>query len=319
MTGTVALTVLLGIGMGAGLILLVVGLRGTTVDPTRPPSRATRAVAALRSPALSGRILAAAVVGVAVLALTRWPVAAAGLAALVLLWPKLFGGGAAEARQIASLEALVVWTESLRDTIAAHASLEHAIPASAVNAPELIRAPLVRLVGQIRARVPMDRALLNLAAELNDPSADLVIAALILNVRRRGDRLGEVLTGLASSAREELEMRRKISAGRAQLRRGMQMVVGVTVAIAVFLVVFSKTYIAPYSTVTGQLALAVVVGIFAAAFAWMRKLSVQAPVPPFLTRPDAQPDPLEAQLLTTLVDNPMPMTGSGTLRRQVIR
>src|SRR5690242_18726740 len=100
--------------MGLGLLLLVAGLRGTPVDLTRPPSRAARAVAVLRSPALSARILVAAVVGVAVLALTRWPVAAVGLAALVLLWPRLFGGGAAEARQIASLEALVVWTESLR-------------------------------------------------------------------------------------------------------------------------------------------------------------------------------------------------------------
>lgn len=317
MTGV--LVVLFGAGLGAGLLLIVAGVRGTTLDPTRPPSRAARAAAALRSPALAGRILAAVVVAAAVLALTRWPVAAAGLAALVLLWPKLFGGGAAEARQIASLEALVVWTESLRDTIAAHASLEHAIPASAVNAPDLIRAPLVRLVGQIRARVPMDRALLNLAAELNDPSADLVIAALILNVRRRGDRLGEVLTGLAASAREELEMRRKISAGRAQLRRGMQMVVGVTLGIAVFLVVFSRTYIAPYSTVAGQVALAVVVGIFGAAFAWMRKLSVQPPVPPFLTRPGSHPDPVEDRLLSTLVDQPPAPARGAALPRQVSR
>ncbi|MGS0688853.1 type II secretion system F family protein [Nakamurella sp. GG22] len=317
MTGTAALVVLLGIGIGAGLLLIVVGVRGTTVDPTRPPSRVSRAVAALRSPALAMRCLAAAAVAVGVLALTGWPVAAAGLAALVLLWPKLFGGGAAEARQIASLEALVVWTESLRDTIAAHASLEHAIPAAAVNPPELIRPALIRLIGQIRARVPMDRALLNLAAELNDPSADLVIAALILNVRRRGDRLGEVLTGLAASAREELEMRRKISAGRAQLRRGMQLVVAVTLGIAVFLVVFSRTYIAPYSTVTGQVALAVVVGIFAAAFAWMRNLSVQPPVPPFLTRPGSQPDPIQNRLLTTLVEQPA--LAGNPLPRQVSR
>ena len=52
-----------------------------------------------------------------------------------------------------------------------------------MNAPPLIRPALVRLVGQIRARVPMDQALLAFAAELDDPSADLVIAALILNTR----------------------------------------------------------------------------------------------------------------------------------------
>ena len=236
----------LGARIGGGVLLLIMGLRGVTVDPTRPPSRADRAAAAIRSPALAGRILAAAAVGAVTLVLTRWPVAAAGMAALVVLWPKLFGGSNAEQRQIAALEALVTWTDSLRDTIAAHAGLEHAIPASTVNAPPLIRPSLVRLVGQIRARVPMDKALLNLAAELDDPSADLVIAALILNTKRRGDRLGDVLTGLATAAREELEMRRKIFAGRAQLRRGVQIVIAVTIAFAVFLVVFSRDYIAPY-------------------------------------------------------------------------
>jgi Flp pilus assembly protein TadB len=237
------------------------------------------------------RLLAAAAVTAAALAVTGWPVAAAGLGALILCWPRLFGGGAAEQRQIAALEALVGWTESLRDTIAAHASLEHAIPASTVNASPLIRPALVRLVGQIRARVPMDRALLNLAAELDDPSADLVIAALILNTKRRGDRLGEVLTGLATAAREELEMRRRIFAGRAQLRRGVQIVMAVTLGFAVFLVTFSRDYIAPYDTAAGQVALAVVVGIFAAAFAWMRRLSVQRPAAAFLARPDRAPDP----------------------------
>ena len=108
----------------------------------------------------------------------------------------------------------------------------------------------------------MDKALLKLAAELDDPSADLVIAALMLSATRRGDRLGEVLTGLTTAAREELEMRRKISAGRAELRRGVQIVVAVTIAFAVFLVVFSGDYIAPYGTPAGQVALAVVVGHF---------------------------------------------------------
>jgi len=202
--------------------------------------------------------------------------------------------------QIASLEALVTWTETLRDTIAAHASLEQAIPASAVNAPMLIRPALVRLVGRLRARVPMEQALSAFAAELDDPSADLVIAALMLSATRRGDRLGEVLTGLTTAAREELEMRRKISAGRVELRRGVQIVVAVTIAIGVFLVVFSGPYIAPYGTPAGQVALAVVVGVFAAAFLWMRKLSTQHPVAPFLARPGQQPDPDETRLLNSV-------------------
>ena len=94
-------------------------------------------------------------------------------------------------------------------------------------------------------------------------------------------------------------MRRKIFAGRAQLRRGVQIVVGVTIAIGVFLVVFSGRYIAPYGTPSGQVALAAVVAIFGAAFLWMRKLSAQQPVAPFLARPGQHPDPHEAALLNT--------------------
>lgn len=300
--------VLLGAAVGGALCLLVAGLRGVRVDPTRPPARVAQFPAALLSPALSARLLGGIAVAVLTLAVTGWPVAAVGLGALVVCWPALFGGATAERRQIASLEALVTWTETLRDTIAAHASLEQAIPASAVNAPPLIRPALVQLVGQLRARVPADKALLALATELDDPSADLVIAALMLSATRRGDRLGEVLTGLTTTAREELEMRRKISAGRAELRRGVQIVVAVTIAIGVFLVAFSGAYIAPYGTPAGQIALAVVLGVFVAAFLWMRKLSVQRPVAPFLTRPGRQPNPDDARPPTSVTDRYPPVT-----------
>jgi tight adherence protein B len=291
---------LLGGAAGAAVLLVIVGLRGVEPQPGKPPSRAARWLVSLRSPATGGRVAGAVLVFTATLVFTRWPVAAAGLGALVVAWPALFGGGRAEQQQIARLEALVVWTEALRDTIAAHASLEQAIPATAGNASPVIRPALVRLVGQIRARVPMDRALLNLAAEMDDPSADLVIAALILNVRRRGDRLGEVLTGLATAAREELDMRRRVSAGRVEIRRGVQIVVLITIGFAVFLVVFGGAYVKPYAAPAGQVALLVVIGMFAAGFAWMRRLSGAAQPAPFLTRPGRPVDPADAELVATL-------------------
>lgn len=302
------------------LVLALVGLirevRGVIPDPTRPPNLPERIGAALRSPKFGARVGAAVLLGVATLVLTRWPVAAAGVVLLVIAWPKLFGGSRAEQQSMTHLEALVVFTETLRDTIAAHASLEQAIPAAAGNAPMILRPALVRLIGQVRARVPLDKALLALAAELNDPSADLVIAALILNVRRRGDRLGEVLTGLAAAAREELEMRRKVSAGRVEIRRGVQIVIAVTVAMALFLAIFSRGYVAPYSTITGQIALACIVGIFTGGFLWLRNLSSQAPVAPFLARPGQLPDPADTDLVIALTagTNPRPSTRGGQLR-----
>jgi tight adherence protein B len=298
--GGVLLAALWGAGMGAAILLLIVGLRGVVVDPARPLSRFARLRVALKSPALSGRIGAGVLVGVATLVLTRWPVAAAGLGALVIAWPTLFGGSRAEQAQINRLEALVIWTESVRDTIAAHASLERAIPASTQHAPPLIRPALVRLAGQITVRTPMDRALLALATDLDDPSADPVIAALILNIRRRGDQLAQVLTGLTESARKELDARRKMSAARSGLRRGVQIVVLLTVVFAIYLTIFSREYVAPYSSPTGQDVLGVVIGMFAAGFSWMRSLSAGQPVAPFLARPGVEITPEDVQVISAL-------------------
>lgn len=272
-------------GFACGVVALAAYVRGVTPNPAKPPGLGRRMGVALRSPALTSRLAGGAVVGVLTLALTRWPVAAAGTTALVMCWPQLFGGQRIEQAQIARLEALVIWTESLRDTITARASLEQAIPATTTSAPPLIAPALTRLGGLVRSRVPLDRALLSLSAELNDASADKVIGALILNVRQRGTGLASVLTALASSARAELDQRRQISAGRASMRRSVQLVVVITVAFAVLLVLFSREYVKPYGTGPGQLALAVVVALFGAGFYWMRRLAGGEPAQPFLTRP----------------------------------
>ena len=117
----------IGAGLGAAILLLVAGIHGVSVDPTRPPRRWARALTQARSATGMARIGAAAAVGIVALLLTRWPVAAAAGVALVLAWPYLFGGVRAEQAQIARLDALAIWTESLRDAVAANASLEQAM------------------------------------------------------------------------------------------------------------------------------------------------------------------------------------------------
>lgn len=300
----VLLATLVSGAFGGVLALLLLAVRGT--DPTalpptaRPAGLLRRCGRLLRSPGLSSRLAGGIAVGVVTLLLTRWPVAALGLAALVVAWPQLFGGARAEQQQINRLEALVVWTESLRDTVGGHASLEQAIPVTAVAAPPLIRPALLRLVGQLRARLPLDKALLRLAAELDDASADLVLAALILNVQRRGDGLGQVLSGLAVAAREELDMRQRISADRAGLRRGVQIVVLMTIGFGAFLILIGGAYVRPYDTPAGQVALTVVLGMFASGFAWMRQLSGSAVPLPFLARPGQEPDSRDLAVVANL-------------------
>jgi tight adherence protein B len=295
--------VAIGAGFGASLLLLIATLRG--VDPTAAVPESWRTALRRARPALVSRRAGLALAGsVLVLVLTRWPVAAAGIGAMIITWPYLFGGGRAEHLAIARLEALVVWTESLRDTVAANASLEQAIAASTQRAPLLIQPALTRLAGQMRAHTPLDVALKDLAADLKTPGADLVIAALRLNVRRRGDRLAHVLSELSTAAREELDLRRRINAGRAGLRRSVQIIVVITVGIAGYLTLFGGAFLRPYDTLFGQLTLAVVMTFFAAGFIWMRRLTATGDDAPLLAPPDARPDPAQAHLVASLTGIP---------------
>jgi Flp pilus assembly protein TadB len=161
----------------------------------------------------------------------------------------------------------------LRDTIAGAVGLEQAIPATVYAASPAIQSQLRLMVDRLRVRVPLATALQGLADELDDPSADLVVAALILNAKLRGPGLRQVLTSLSESARAELDMRQRVAAERSSTRRSAQIVMVFSLAVMVLLMVANPEYLAPYDTPTGQVVLVVVVALFAAGFAWMKRLS----------------------------------------------
>ncbi|MBS2535798.1 type II secretion system F family protein [Catenulispora sp. NF23] len=264
-----------GAGIGAAVALLVAAIRGFPAKPEQ--TEAARSAADVIK-FLSTRAAVAIVVGTLVLAATRWPTAAIASGILVFFWNQLFGGLAAERAALARVEALASWTESLRDTIAGAVGLEQAIPATARAASPAIRENLHTLVDRLRARMPLPQALEYFADDMDDASADLVIAALILNSRLRGPGLREVLGALAQSSREEVDMRQRVMAQRSSTRRSVQIVVGVSVAVVLALAVFNKTFVQPYDSVTGQMVLLLVIGLFAAGFFWLRKLSsIQTP------------------------------------------
>jgi len=266
---TLMLIVLVGALVGGGVVLLVNGLsKHEESDVAKPPSQLSRR---LRS--FGTRLPIAIGVALLVLLLTRWVVAAVATAALILAWDALFGGSSAEKRSIAKIEALAAWTESLRDTVAGAVGLEQAIPATAYAASPVISGQLSAVADRLRVRVPLPVALQRFAEEMNDASADLIIAALILNSRLRGPGLREVLTSLSESARAELDMRQRVSAGRRSTRRSVQIVVGVTLAFVFGLRIFNPGYVEPYSTPFGQVMLLIVLATFAAGIMWLRRLS----------------------------------------------
>ena len=261
--------VLAGAVTGAGLFLLAVAVRGLPPGPPGPGGQKARQ--RLRELAgLRGVIALAA--GAVTLVATGWLVAAVGVALLAFSWRGL-SGAAGERKALARLEALATWTESLRDTIAGAVGLEQAIPASLRVAAPVIADPLTRLVERLHIRVPMPQALLRFADDLDDPGADLIIAALVINARLRGPGLRDLLGSLSGSVREELDMRRKVTADRRSIRRSVQIVVGVSVGMALALALLDRAFLAPYDGLFGQVVLAVVVGIYAAGIGWLRRLA----------------------------------------------
>ncbi|TDU86505.1 Flp pilus assembly protein TadB [Kribbella voronezhensis] len=284
MTDRTLLALICGAVVGGAVLLLIVALRGT--EPREETPSLFRRSSSVDNRKQLIRLGAGVAVGLLVLVVTEWLVLAVALGLLAALADRFFGGTGEERRAIDRLEALATWTEALRDTIAGAVGLEQAIPATAVNAAPAIKPALNLLVDRLRIREPLPSALMRFADDLDDPSADLIVAALVLNSRLRGPGLREVLSALADSAREELDVRRKVAAERRSTRRSVQVVVAITLLVAATLVLFNPTYVQPYTSFVGQFVLFLVILLYAVGLVWLRRLAKIEVPERFLIRSD---------------------------------
>jgi tight adherence protein B len=272
MTGAV---LLIGVGVMlvlAGLVTLIAMLLGVQVGSKRGGRIRTRARYEFR-PIHAVAVLA----GLGALLLTRWVAVGLGVTAAILLVPPLLAKADAE-RRIASLEALGSWTRRLADLLASGAasSLEAALVKSATVAPTAIAAE----VGALAARIGpqgIRAALLAFAKDLADPVSDEVAMSLILQQRHGGRGLAAVLGDLAAHVEDQVRMRREVEADRAKPRSNVRTLVLLILGLSAGLIVFDRTYLAPYGSAAGQLALAGVVALFVLAFVWLRRMIRQLP------------------------------------------
>jgi Flp pilus assembly protein TadB len=207
------------------------------------------------------------VVGVA----TGWPVAAPIAAAAAYGLPKLLDRTAVVS--IEKLEAIATWTEMLQGTLAASAGLTQAIVATAPVSPAPIRASAGRLSARLNAGTHPRDALLLFADELGDPSVDRVVCALVLAVSARAQRLGDLLSALADSTREEVALRLRIETSRSSVRSGVRTVVVFSVAFAAGLTLLAHAYLEPFGSDAGQAVLCVVGLLYGVGLAAMVALS----------------------------------------------
>lgn len=270
MEAALPLAILLGAVLGLGLFVGVLAVVGLPERAAGRPSRRRRTAGRTET---TTRLAVGLVAGGLVLMLTQWVVAGVSIGLLAAYWDRIAGSDAAERVGIARLDALASWTESLRDTIAGAVGLEQAIPATAVNAGVVIRPSLNLLVDRLRIREPLPDALTAFAEDIDDPSADVICAALVLNARLRGPGLRDVLSALAVSAREELDMRRRIEASRRSVRRSVRIVLGIVLGVMGLLAILNRHYVAPYSSLTGQAVLLLVVALLGGGLLWLRNLA----------------------------------------------
>lgn len=285
---TLMLFVLMGAALGGGLLLVLDGVQKRVPDPAKVKSEIKL------SAKTQQRFIRAALGFVIAIAITRWPVMAMGVATSGWFSFELFSGKADRANEIARTEAIASWTEMLRDTLAAAHGLEGSIAATADIAPEIIR-PEIRAMAVRLEREPLEISLVGLARDLDHPVGDLVVTALSLAAAGSARELSELLSTLADTAREEANLRMRIDAARARSRTSVRVVTLVTVVMAGGLSVFGRNYLAPYSTVTGQLVLMAVLFMWGAGFVIIRRMSVIKSPDRFLVGSATQQDQLRGQ------------------------
>jgi hypothetical protein len=272
-----------GLLVCAGLVGVVTSLRGIRLLPERSWST-QRAGRRFR---LTPKHAVAVAVGVAVLLLTGWPVAALACAAAVVFVPSVLGGGKAAKKLIAKSEALADWTRRLADLISSGAagSTRDALARSVTSVPDPIAAQVRRLVSRMGPQ-GLERALRRFAVEVADPAADKIAGVLILRERNGGPGLADVLTGLAIDLDDRSRMIREVEAERAKPRSNMRTIVVVTGLLVAGMMLFARTFLSSYSSVFGQIMLVVVAAVFTLALRWMKRLSDPPPQPRVLVDPE---------------------------------
>jgi tight adherence protein B len=275
--GSVLLAALLGAGVGVGVLVALAGLRPARTEEGRDgASRVSvwwRRWDPRRRPHGVRRLVVCGAVGVAVAVITRWPVAAVLAAVAAWVLPGLIGPDREHRRRLARIEGIATWTESLRDTLQAAAGLEQAIIATAAVAPLAIRAEVARMADRLRAGQRLPDTLRVFAVELDDATGDLVVAALVMAAERHARRLAELLTSLATAARDEAGLRMRVAASRARVRTSTRVITAVTLAMAAGLVLFNRPYLHPYDSPLGQVVLLGVGGLFGLGFGWLARIA----------------------------------------------
>ena len=297
-----------GMAVVGGLIGGVAGVVGTTAPRRAPWWQRWKALHAGKAQAEDVRLrrrtlsIAAVVVFVAMWLISGNFVGSALLGAAVIGVPWLMSPTQIVKGRIGQLEALSEWTQRLAGLLRLGMGLEQAMITSRQSTPDQLAPQIVNLSDRLRLGWRPEEALRAFAEELDDVTADKVVAALILSVNDRGPGLAQALEDLAGTVRDEVARKRSIEADRAKPRTTVRWMTIITMGI-VAAGFFVPSYTKPYSTLLGQLVLAFLTAGFIGVLALMRQLSSFRRIPRFLVTDPASTVRLPAPVVE--MDGPL--------------
>lgn len=170
------------------------------------------------------------------------------------------------------VEAIAAWTEGLRDAISGSAGIEHAIITTGRFAPEPIKAPVDRLVASLRYE-PLTVSLKRFANEVDHPTCDFVVVALVTAAENQTREIAQLLTHLGECARSECESYLRIWVSRARSRSAVRIISWSVLVFTMGLFVFNPAYVAPYFSATGAVVASAIAIVFLASIVWMRTIA----------------------------------------------
>ncbi|ADJ48813.1 type II secretion system protein [Amycolatopsis mediterranei S699] len=271
-----------GAGAGLGITLVALGIYGR--EPNDMPAFRHGRRWLLGRRGSSARWGLACGAGALVWLVSGWPVAGIALAVAGAFLPWLFGAGKLAEQRIERLEALEDWLRGLADVLrAGNAGLVGALLDSANDVAPAIRAEVTTL-GQRLRTWDVAGALLQFADDVDDQIGDAAAAGLCV-AHQQGTGTAELLTTLARQVAADVAARRGAETERARRRSAARILLGLWAVMFVGFAAFgSDSYTSVYSSVGGQLVLAVVLGVVGVAVVWLRRLGVEPPAPRFLLR-----------------------------------
>lgn len=269
----------------AGLTIVTIALatRHDTIDEnTAPPGVLQQKLLNLQERIRhinTNRLVFSIIAGVFLWVLLRWPIMVIIVPTIIFLSPTLF---LPKDKSVDLLDDIAAWTHNLVGLISTGSHLEGALKASYSNAGDTLRPHLGKLIARLNSSWRTERALRAFAQDLHDPTADLVVASLILSARQRGQGLADALAELAKQTREEVSVRREISATQATPRTTVA-IINILILGLIVAVPFIPALSAPYRSPLGQIVFAALVAFALLVLRMMRMRITPDPIPRILS------------------------------------